>query len=84
MIHGVRFWPEHRHSIDAAFQASYRVDDIMKALAELNNKALETMKKVSPTILKVTLEGFRRGGNMASIGEDLHVASLIPPIIWIF
>jgi enoyl-CoA hydratase/carnithine racemase len=71
------FLAEHRRSIDAAFQSSYRVEDIMKALAALDNSfskdTLEVMEKMSPTSLKVTLEGLKRGGNMASIGEDLQM-----------
>jgi enoyl-CoA hydratase/carnithine racemase len=70
------FLAEHRRLIDATFQSSYRVKDIIKALAELHNSfsqdALEIMEKMSPTSLKVTLEGLKRGGNMASIGDDLQ------------
>jgi enoyl-CoA hydratase/carnithine racemase len=71
------FLAEHRRSIDAAFKASHKVEDIIEALAELDNSfsrdTLEVIRKMSPTSLKVTLEGLKRGGNMGSIGEDLQM-----------
>jgi enoyl-CoA hydratase/carnithine racemase len=56
---------------------NYRVEDIMAALEEdrtdFGRSTKSTLEKMSPTSLKVTLEGLRRGAAMPSITEDLHM-----------
>jgi enoyl-CoA hydratase/carnithine racemase len=55
----------------------HTVETICEDLKQLENdfgqETLETLAKVSPTSLKVTLEGLRRGSQATSIGEDLRM-----------
>jgi enoyl-CoA hydratase/carnithine racemase len=55
----------------------HSVETICEDLKLLGNdfgqETLETLAKVSPTSLKVTLEGLRRGSQATSVGEDLHM-----------
>ena len=71
------FLAQHKRSIDAAFTKAATVEEITKALQGLDNafskETLEVMEKMSPTSLKVTLEGLKRGGHCSSIGEDLQM-----------
>ena len=71
------FLARHKRSIDAAFAKANTVEEIMLALANLDNdfskETLEFMKAMSPTSLKVTLEGLKRGGYTSSIGEALQM-----------
>lgn len=71
------FLAEHRRSIDAAFGNADQVEDIIKSLETLDSvfvkETLEQMGKMSPTSLKVTLEGLKRGGYTSGIGEDLKM-----------
>jgi enoyl-CoA hydratase/carnithine racemase len=52
------------------------VENILENLGQLAGSddfgitTLETLQKMSPTSLKVTLEGLRRGAKNASLGED--------------
>lgn len=71
------FLAQHKRSIDAAFTKAETVEEIMITLGELDNAfsqdTLEIMSGMSPTSLKVTLEGLKRGGYTSSIGEDLQM-----------
>ena len=53
----------------------YGVENICAALQQRNDDfgrtTLETLATLSPTSLKVTLEGLRRGAAVATLGEDL-------------
>jgi 3-hydroxyisobutyryl-CoA hydrolase len=53
------------------------VEDIVDALQKLDTdfgrETLATLDKMSPTSLKLTLEGLRRGSKMESVGEDLQM-----------
>jgi len=68
---------QHKRSIDAAFTRPATVEEIMLALGDLDNdfskETLGLMEAASPTSLKVTLEGLKRGGYTSSIGEDLQM-----------
>jgi len=70
------FLAKQRADIDAAFANKSSVEDIMNKLEELDNDfgstTLETLYKMSPTSLKITLEGLRRGSSL-TIGEDLQM-----------
>lgn len=54
---------------------NYGVETICENLKQRNDEfgrqTLETLQSMSPTSLKVTLEGLRRGAQCASLGEDL-------------
>ena len=71
------FLAANRASIDAAFQNAERVEDIVESLRELDNSfgkdTLATLEKMSPTSMKVTFEGLRRGGQLETIGEVLQM-----------
>lgn len=71
------FLAQHGRSINAAFENAATIEEVMVALSDLDNdfskKTLEILEKMSPTSLKVTLEGLKRGGYTSSIGEDLQM-----------
>jgi enoyl-CoA hydratase/carnithine racemase len=71
------FLARHARSIDAAFTSPDSVEEILINLAnqdtEFSKEALILMNNASPTSLKVTFEGLKRGGYTASIGEDLQM-----------
>lgn len=71
------FLAQHKRSINAAFENAATVEEIMTGLFDLDNdfskQTIETLQKMSPTSLKVTLEGLKRGGHTSSIGEDLQM-----------
>jgi enoyl-CoA hydratase/carnithine racemase len=71
------FLAQHKRSINAAFEKANTVEEIIQSLADLDNdfskETLKTMESASPTSLKVTLEGLKRGGNASSIGEALQM-----------
>jgi enoyl-CoA hydratase/carnithine racemase len=54
-----------------------RVEDIVDSLEKLDTdfgrETLATLDKMSPTSLKITLEGLRRGSTMQTVGEDLRM-----------
>ncbi|CAB9500826.1 hydroxyisobutyryl-CoA hydrolase, mitochondrial [Seminavis robusta] len=58
-----------------------KMEDIMAKLETLKStpneqfacETLETLKKASPTSLKITLEGLKRGAAASSLGEDLQM-----------
>ena len=47
--------------------------DGMKSQHEFAHQTLETLTKCSPTSLKITLEGLKRGSAVPSLGEDLQM-----------
>jgi len=71
------FLAQHKRSITAAFENATTVEEIIVGLENLDSdfgkETLDTLAKMSPTSLKVTLEGLKRGGYTTSIGEDLQM-----------
>jgi enoyl-CoA hydratase/carnithine racemase len=71
------FLAQHKRSINTAFEKANTIEDIMLGLADLDNEfskeTLKIMETMSPTSLKVTLEGLKRGGYTNSIGEGLQM-----------
>lgn len=75
------FLAQNRAAIDHVFggllaqDASRGVQDIVTILesmdTEFASSTLKTLQSMSPTSLKVTLEGLRRGALMTSIADDL-------------
>lgn len=71
----------NRADIDAVFgNKDSKVEDIIVSLEEMSGSGssfaadtLEALKKMSPTSLKVTHEGIRRGADLRSIGEVLKM-----------
>lgn len=72
--------------IDQTFGGDNSVEDIMAALKSMSTAkeggddamdfakvSLQTLLKVSPTSLKLTLEGLKRGAACQTIGEDLQM-----------
>lgn len=65
-------------AIDQAFGNVTSVEEIMTALNDMQDtdfgrRTLESLSKMSPTSLKVTMEGLRRGAMCQSITEDLKM-----------
>ena len=71
------FLAKNRKDIDYAFDAKDSMEDIVAALEKSNSKfaqsTLETLKQMSPTSLKVTLEGLKRGASLKGIGDALEM-----------
>lgn len=73
------FLAKNRLLIDETFDKKETVEDIIIALERLGPDSkfgmttLEKLAKMSPTSLKVTLEGIRRGKDLASIAECLQM-----------
>ena len=75
----------HRPMIDEVFsirddKESKTMEDIMAKLQQLSDEkhdfasqTLGTLQKMSPTSLKITLEGLKRGAKVKTIGEDLQM-----------
>lgn len=76
----------HRNEIDAAFAGKNRIEDILQTLEQMKKQesasdqksmfatqSLETLHKMSPTALKLTLEGLSRGKKLNSIAECLQM-----------
>jgi enoyl-CoA hydratase/carnithine racemase len=71
------FLAQHQDIITQTFNET-RVEDIFANLQQQNDnpfctETLQTLNKVSPTSLKVTLEGLKRGALLTTIGEDLRM-----------
>ena len=68
------FLAKHRSMIDDSFQES-TVEAIVNNLERMNNDfasaTLDTLAKMSPISLKVTLEGLRRGADCSDISQAL-------------
>jgi enoyl-CoA hydratase/carnithine racemase len=62
--------------IEHAFHMDASLEDIVHTLqgmdTEFSNVTLSTLKKMSPTSLKITLEGLKRGKRAANIAECLR------------
>jgi enoyl-CoA hydratase/carnithine racemase len=75
------FLAKQRADIDHIFSIenneSLTVEEILDKLAQLNTdfgtQTLETLHKMSPTSMKITLEGLKRGTRAQSVGEDLQM-----------
>lgn len=71
----------NREAIEQAFgvlgKPEVGVEDIVSSLEQLGTEfgrsTLQTLDKMSPTAMKVALEGLRRGKMMNSIGDDLRM-----------
>lgn len=65
--------------IDEAFGSTESLDDIVRFLEEKQHenifygKTLSTLQKMSPTALKVTMEGLKRGSACENIVDDLKM-----------
>jgi enoyl-CoA hydratase/carnithine racemase len=67
---------KNKREIDLAFgDINASLLDIMHTLHTMDTafaqETLQTLQKMSPTSMKVTLEGLRRGAKMSDIGQDL-------------
>jgi 3-hydroxyisobutyryl-CoA hydrolase len=66
----------HKQTIETTFNAE-SVEEIFANLGQENSEfaqsTLKTLQKLSPTSLKLTLEGLKRGAACNSIGEDLQM-----------
>mmetsp|Transcript_3059 Transcript_3059/g.4464 ORF Transcript_3059/g.4464 Transcript_3059/m.4464 type:complete len:402 (+) Transcript_3059:59-1264(+) len=73
------FLARHQDVIDQTFQDKESVEDIIVALEALGpeskfgTKTLDSLKKMSPTSLKLTLESLRRGKELPTIAECLRM-----------
>ncbi|KAL7518519.1 hypothetical protein ACHAWX_003339 [Stephanocyclus meneghinianus] len=69
------FLSRNRDEIDRAFHAKNCVEDIVCALENMESpfatSTLPTLRQMSPTSLKVTLEGLKRGSLLNNIGDCL-------------
>lgn len=69
------FLSKNRKEIDAAFHGKESVEDIVSALQNMDTpfaqSTLDTLNQMSPTSLKVTLEGLKRASKLNNIGECL-------------
>jgi len=69
---------QYQSDIDIYFENG-TVEDIFQALAESSDdndfagKTLASLRKLSPTSIKVSMEGLKRGAAASSIGEDLQM-----------
>jgi hypothetical protein len=65
----------NRSEIDAAFHDKTSVEEIVSTLQSMDTEfaqsTLQTLKQMSPTSLKVTLEGLKRASHYNTIGECL-------------
>ena len=72
---------KQREEIDKSFDilgdSTKGVEDIILSLkdsdSEFADKCVKTMSQMSPTSMKITLEGLRRGSKVHTIGEDLQM-----------
>lgn len=71
------FLAKNRDGIDRAFENKAAIEDIVISLESLETdfgkETLATLTKMSPTSLKVTLEGLRRGAELPDIGAVLRM-----------
>ena len=74
---GESYIARHRDEIDELFHEPESVENIMTALEKSKTKfartTLDMLRKMSPTSLKVTLEGIRRGRHCSDIAECLKM-----------
>lgn len=73
------FLSKNRKEIDQAFDGKQSVEDIVSTLeimkqdSQFAKTTLDTLRQMSPTSLKVTLEALIRGSKLQSIGEALEM-----------
>ena len=73
------FLSKNRNDIDYAFDGKDSIEEIIESLesmgpdSQFGKSTLETLQSLSPTSLKVTLEGLKRGAKARSIGEALQM-----------
>ena len=73
------FLSQNRNDIDFAFDGKDTMEEIISALdsmgedSQFGQSTLKTFKQMSPTSLKVTLEGLKRGAKLFSVGEALQM-----------
>ncbi len=73
------FLSQNRNDIDFAFDGKDTMEEIIAALesmgedSQFGQSTLKTLKQMSPTSLKVTLEGLKRGAKLSSVGEALQM-----------
>ena len=73
------FLSKNRNDIDFAFDGKATIEEIKSALesmgkdSQFGQSTLATLDHMSPTSLKVTLEGLKRGAKLTSIGEALQM-----------
>ena len=72
------FLAKHRTEIDNAFDNKTSIEQIIEQLSqkkdsEFSKKTLSTLDRMSPTSLKVTLEGLKRGKSLPTIKEVLEM-----------
>jgi len=73
------FLSQNRQDIDYAFDGKQSVEEILASLESMGpesrfaQETLKTLRKMSPTSLKVTLEGLKRGARARTIGEALQI-----------
>ena len=75
------FLATNRAFIDESFESKSSVEEIVESLGvisddsstEFGSKTLETLNKMSPTSLKVTFEGMRRGAEMSDLASVLKM-----------
>ena len=73
------FLCQHRQDIDYAFDGKESIEEILASLesigsdSQFGQSTLKTLRQMSPTSLKVTLEGLKRGGKAQTIGEALQM-----------
>ena len=73
------FLARNQEEIDQTFDGKEAVEDIIIALESISQqskfatKTLNTLKQMSPTALKVTFEGMKRGKELADISECLKM-----------
>ena len=73
------FLSKNRHDIDYAFDGKDTMEEIVESLesmgtdSEFGQSTLKTLKQMSPTSLKVTLEGLKRGARVQTIGAALQM-----------
>jgi len=73
------FLSQNRQDIDYAFDGKDSMEQILSSLesmgsdSQFGQSTLKTLQQMSPTSLKVTLEGLKRGARVPTIGEALKM-----------
>mmetsp|Transcript_5766 Transcript_5766/g.9724 ORF Transcript_5766/g.9724 Transcript_5766/m.9724 type:complete len:393 (+) Transcript_5766:200-1378(+) len=73
------FLSQNRADIDYAFDGKETMEEIIDALesmgedSQFGQSTLNTLELMSPTSLKVTLEGLKRGAKLSSVGDALQM-----------
>jgi enoyl-CoA hydratase/carnithine racemase len=73
------FLSKNRNDIDYAFDGKDSIEEIIESLesmgpdSQFGKPTLATLQSLSPTSLKVTLEGLKRGAKAQSVGEALQM-----------